>query len=375
MSSDLPVRAAGTAVLSRLYPESLATEWDELVRRVGATPCLHPGWVAAWWRAFGTGKLEIRTLRRNGRLVAVLPMVRRYGAVKAVANYHTPQSGLLAQDRSAATEIARLLFAEKPRRVSLASLDPMSVNACRRAAEEAGYNVVVLRHERAPYLDIRGDWNEYQSRLSKNLAADLRRSRRRLGRKGEVSVEIANGRGEHLDELLAEAFAVETSGWKDACRTAIRSRPETRSFYTDVARWAAERDMLRVFFLRLDGLPLATYFALEQQGVCHLLKGGYDPAYGRFSPGKLLMRAVVSHCFSAGLSRIEFHGDMEPYKLFWASAVHTRMRFEAFSRSPAGQLAWTALAYGRPAVKTALRRLRSLAASRKITVGGSIRGN
>lgn len=364
MSADPPLFPSGQGVLSGFASERFIQEWDDLAGRVEAAPYVRPGWVAAWWRAFGAGNLEIRSLRRNGRLAAVLPVARRYGALRSVTNYHTPRSGLLAENWSAATELARTLFAEKPLRVSMTSLDPVSASmtACWRAAEKAGYRIIVRPFQRSPYLKIRGDWSEYESRLSRSLVADLRRARRRLGREGKVSVEITDGR-ERLEASLKEAFAVEASGWKGTRGTAIRSCPETLRFYTDVAHWAAARDMFRLFFLRLDGRPLAMFYALQEKGFCHLLKGGYDPSYGRFSPGKLLMRAVISNCFSAGLAKVEFHGDAEPYKLSWAGAVHERKRFDAFSWSPVGQLAWAALTYGRPAVKKVFGYFRSSGAA------------
>ena len=350
-----PVRQSGECVFSYPSIEPLAGEWDELARRVGAPPYVRPGWIAAWWRAFGVGDLEIRTLRRDGRLAAVLPIARHRGALRSVTNFHTPQSDLLAEDGGAATELARTLFAEKPRRVSIAPLDPLDtgMQVCQRAAGEMGYRSVMRPFQHSPYLEIEGNWTEYESRLSRSLVADIRRSWRRLGRQGSVSVEISDGR-ERLEALLGEAFAVEASGWKGARRMAIQSRSETAGFYTDVARWAVAENMLRLFFLRLDHRPLAFFYALVENGFCHLLKGGYDTTHRRFSPGKLLMHAVVSHGFHAGLSRIDFHGNAEPYKLLWATGVREQKRFEAFPRSPAGQIAWAALAYGRPAAKRVL---------------------
>lgn len=352
-SGDLPDDASRHASLQSFEP--LLHEWDELADRMAAMPCLRPGWSAAWWRAFGTGRLEIRTLRRNGRLVAVLPMARRHHALRSASNCHTPRFGLLALDWDAEAALARALFAGRPRRVSIASLDPAgpSMQACRRAAEEAGYKVAIRPHQHSPYLDIAGDWAGYESRLSRNLLRDLRRSWRRLGRHGKLSFEIADGRA-HVREPLTEAFAVEAAGWKGIRRTAIQSSAPTRSFYTELARWAAARGMLRIFFLRLDRRPLAMYYALMDRGRCHLLKGGYDPDYKRFSPGKLLMRGVISHCFSMAVSRVEFHGDAEPYKLLWAGAVQTCVRFEAFPPTPAGRLAWAALTYGRPVARRLL---------------------
>ena len=133
-------------------PESLAGEWDELAKRTSAVPFVRPGWVAAWWRSFGVGELELRTLRKDGRLVAVLPVTCRYGVLRSVTNYHTPRSGLLAEDRSAAAELAQTLFMENPRRVSITSLDPIgaSMEACRQAAEKAGYRVIVRPFQRSP---------------------------------------------------------------------------------------------------------------------------------------------------------------------------------------------------------------------------------
>src|SRR5262249_41813831 len=43
----------------------LAREWEELADRVQAVPWVRPGWVAAWWRAFGKGALEVLAVRRG----------------------------------------------------------------------------------------------------------------------------------------------------------------------------------------------------------------------------------------------------------------------------------------------------------------------
>jgi CelD/BcsL family acetyltransferase involved in cellulose biosynthesis len=236
---------------------AVAAGWEELAGRLAAPPFLRPGWVTCWWEAFGRGTLEIHLLERGGRLAALVPLVRRRGALLGAMNCHTPELGLLAEDPAAAAALGRAVFAAAPHRVWIAALDPdgQALAAVRRGAGEAGYRVAVRPYQSAPYLPIEGRWSDYRAGLSANLAKDLRRSRRRLDRQGEVAVEIADGR-QRLDGLLAEAFAVEAAGWKGRRGTAIRSRPETRLFYTEVARWAAREGMLRLLFLRLDGRPI-----------------------------------------------------------------------------------------------------------------------
>lgn len=331
---------------------ALLREWDELAEHCRAVPFLYPGWIEAWWRAFGSGDLDIRTLRRDRRLVGVLPMTRHRRALEPAANYHTPEFGILTRDRKTAHALAQELFAGSPTRVSLTSLDPVAetIDACQCAAHEAGYKLAIHAYQRSLYIDLNGSWGRYETGLGRNLLRNLRRARKRLGHEGTLSVEIERGR-ERLDESLREAYNIESSGWKGIGRTAIESHSRTRNFYTDVARWAAARGMLRLYFLRLGYRPLAVYFALEHEGVCHLLKGGYDPAYRRYSPGNLLMHSVIRGCFAKGLIRIEFNGDAEPYKFSWAVAVRERKRFEAFAPNAAGRLAWAGFTYMRPVAR------------------------
>src|SRR6266511_4392405 len=121
--------------------EELESEWEELANAAGASPFNHPGWIGAWWNAFGRGKLEIITVRRGGRLTAVLPMRRRLGALTSPSNWHTPHFGPVASDRVSLRLLACELFAQPPRRVSLAFLDSESetTSFLREAAAESGF--------------------------------------------------------------------------------------------------------------------------------------------------------------------------------------------------------------------------------------------
>jgi CelD/BcsL family acetyltransferase involved in cellulose biosynthesis len=337
---------------------ALTEEWGSLASRLEALPYLQHGWAEAWWRAFGTGEPELRAVRRAGRLAGVLPVARRNKILESPANYHTPGFGLLAEDRESAAALAEALFIDQPTHVSLTSLHPegTSLDTCRMAAEDAGYRVVVRPFLKSLYLDVQGTWEDYEQELSNSLLRDMRKSRRALEREGKVTVDVIRG-GECLDDCLREAFIVEASGWKGAAGTAIQSDPRTQRFYTAIGRWAAETGSLRLFMLRVDRRPLAMCFALQTHGICHLLKAGYDPAYGRYSPGKLLMHAMIKECFRSGLSRIEFNGDAEPYKLSWTETAHEYQRLEAFAPTVAGQLAWAGFTYSRPVASRLRERL------------------
>ncbi|MGH9435535.1 MAG: GNAT family N-acetyltransferase, partial [Terriglobia bacterium] len=329
---------------------SLVNEWSKLAQKVGAPPQQQPGWTWAWWNAFGTGALEIHTIRDNGRLTGVLPMIRQGGTLKAAANIHTPGFGVLADNPRAAGKLAQALFSSEPRRISLIDLEPggETFRAFMHAAHEASYKVLLRPYQCSPYLEITETWEEYKGVLTaKKRFRNLRRKRLKLSREGNLSMEIVDG-SIRLEELLQEAYKVEASSWKGPNGSAIISDPRTRNFYTGIARWAADQGSFRLAFLRLNGRPVAMTYLLEQHGVCHLLKAGYDPDFGRFSPGTLLTHMIIEHCFAAGLDRVEFYGNGERYKFFWANAAIERIRLEAFAPTTTGRLTEAAFVYARP---------------------------
>ena len=103
--------AGGDAVRPRCIESSGSTirdasrefeeQWDWLAARQ-ASPFGHHAWFWAWWNAFGTGgRLSVCAVWRGKRLVAALPLWRRGGVLRAMANVHTPVFEVPACDHQA----------------------------------------------------------------------------------------------------------------------------------------------------------------------------------------------------------------------------------------------------------------------------------
>jgi CelD/BcsL family acetyltransferase involved in cellulose biosynthesis len=332
--------------------------WSELAARSKAPPYLHPGWLRCWWPAFGVGELEVKTLWRQGQLTAALSLARRQGQLESTANYHTPVFGIAAATQSAATSMARELFRDAPARVSLTTLEPegTSLMVCRDAAEEAGFRVITRPHLLSPYAELDYGWNEYRRTLHAHLLRNLRRGRKQLAEQGPLTLEVMAG-GAMLETRLDEAMQVEASGWKGKTGTAIQSQTHTWQFYREMAHWAAERGILRLYLLRLRGRVITMCLTLQQRSVCYMLKGGYDEAFMRHSPGNILTEALLEDCASRGITRVEMNGDAETYKLNWATGARQYVRLEAFAPTAAGRLAAAAFRYSRPITSRVRRAL------------------
>jgi CelD/BcsL family acetyltransferase involved in cellulose biosynthesis len=338
----------------------IADEWEALADRAGAPPYLRAGWFEAWWSAFARDAPLVLTVRRD-RLVGVLPLRRRGGAVASATNAHTPGFGIVAEDRAAARALTEALFAGHPRLVSLdhVAADDPTLEELRRSAAGVGHRLLVRTLQRSPYAAL-VPGEDLDARLGRKRARNLRRFDRRLATVGPVELEVADGR-ERLETLLEDGFRLEGSGWKAARGTAIASRPATRQFYTDLAVWGAERGLLRLAFLRAGGRRVAFHFALQDRSGCYLLKSGYDPELAHCAPGRLLMRAMIMEAIAGGIPRFDLLGADDAWKREWAPESCERVLLRAFAPTPAGaadRVLRSAVLYGRPAVKRTLERVR-----------------
>jgi CelD/BcsL family acetyltransferase involved in cellulose biosynthesis len=345
--------------------ESLQEEWSDLADRVDAPPFLHPGWIAAWCHEFAGRQVSVLAVRRDGRLVGLVPFLEVPTGIVAPTNWHTPRFGLLAEDAEARRELCRLLVERARHRLDVCFLYGGSdeLRDLRAAAAEAGHRVQTRTCQRSPFVEVDGDWDAYEERVPSKRLREVRRRRRKLSAQGAVTIDFARPGADDLDDLLGDGFSVGGSGWKNERGTAILSSPETRSFYTEVAGWAAARGWLTLAFLRVDGRPAAFDMCLEAHGRIYVLKGGYDTELRSFAPRTILLYESLRRAFASGARSYEFLGADEKYKLPWATGTRDCIRLQSFPQSLTGVTSYVAFRFGRPAAKRALELRRRLGSS------------
>lgn len=337
----------------------LDVEWERLADRIAAPPFRRPGWYHAWRRAFASGEPRTIEVRRDGELRGIVPMLGQPGKLVPQAGWHSPSFGLLFEDDCARQELGRQLFTQPEPLVDLnllATEGAGGIAAFERAAREAGRLCVVRELFRSPFVDLPDTFEEFEGALSGNRRRALRRKRRRLEEVGEVAFEVHDGTVD-LDSLLAQLFALEAGGWKAEGGEPVTSTPELARYYHEIAHWAAERDWLRLAFLRLDGRPIAAQLIIEYGGTWYFWRTGYDEDYRAYGPGAALMVEQIAHCCrQPGLRRIDMLGGTDAFKAEWATGSAPRYWMLAFRRNPAGLTRWANSAL-RKRVGPSLRRI------------------
>lgn len=312
---------------------ALESEWNALVEASGALPFLRHECIRAWLFNFAPSSRLVILVSRDaaGKLVAALPLVLERSLLcglparqlVSAANTHSSRFDLIAMDPRGAGRAFLDYLVQRPGWDLLRIIDVQEGGAAwqmYREAEGLGLPVGAWEGERSPYLAFPSSYEELLETKSPAFRANLRRRRRQLEKAGVLTVERFTGL-EGLAERLDEGFALEGSGWKGRLGTAIAQHNPTRAFYTEVAKGAALHGYLSLFFLRLDGRPIAFHFGLIYDGVYSVPKLAYDEELRGASPGLVLLEEAIKDGISRGLRGYDFLGAEAEWKNKWSSSV------------------------------------------------------
>lgn len=305
----------------------IAPEVDELVARAELEPLASAAWTLAYWEAFGERqRIEVHVLRRDGRLVAVVPLERSGvlpRTLRAAQNEHHPYfvPAIDVDDPAVADVLLERLLAIAER-VDLRRL-PFETRVGRALARAASRRELrISRHENTAdtTIDLSSDWTVIQGRFAKHVRRDARQQRNRLEAMGDVQFRVVTC-GDELAPTLDACFALEAAGWKGTEGEPMRARPDTLHFYTRLAALAAERGQLAIYTLELDGRLIAFEYTIRGARRIECLKIGYDESLARHSPGTVLRMWLLEREARAGQASSYHLGRPSEWKRRWTSEL------------------------------------------------------
>jgi CelD/BcsL family acetyltransferase involved in cellulose biosynthesis len=298
--------------------KALAGDWDDLVRAMPRpSPFLLHGWVAEWWRHYGQGaELAIDVMRRDGRLLGALPLVVRRRAGLRVAGFPGGRCAVLCDlllAREADPSVAARLTDSVADRWDVADLHGLPADS--RLAAALGPRLELIERIEAPVLDLAGGWDAvYRAKTTSKKRNQHHRRRRQLGELGELEVSIARSLDE-LEPALEEAFRLHALRWEGRPDGSEFATPVGRRFHRAALRRLAEIDVPRIVTLRLDGRAIAFHYWFALAGSMYVHRLAFDPALARWSPGLVNTLDAIEAAAAEGLTRVEFLGGGERYKV------------------------------------------------------------
>ncbi len=306
---------------------ALQPEWNALVQRSAANRIFSTQeWQAAWWQAFDPGPLQLLTCRdAQGCLLAIAPMfvdessgVRALSLVgcKEVTDYldviidseHMPEvlPALVNYLVSGSIPYDCIEFCNIPEASPVLAALPGLLRA-------RGFTVEVLREDVCPVLQLPDSWGDYVASLDKKQRHELRRKLRRAqGNAGGMDWYYV-GPEHDLDEEMSHFLGLMAAS--DPAKGRFLEDPGNLSFFRNISAVMLERGWLRLSFLTIGGQRAAAYLNFCYNGEMLVYNSGLLPeAYGRLSPGIVLLAWNIRHAIESGLKVFDFLQGNEAYK-------------------------------------------------------------
>lgn len=287
----------------------IAAEWDALAlasRNIFATR----EFLELWRHHAGLDRKLLVSICRepsSGRAVGILPLYqwRRFplSVIRFLGHGAGDELGPICAPQDA-PRVARMLrdalTEEDPHLFLGERLGPGSVEALRGAR--------TLTSEGNPIIPLGyADWDAYLASRSSNFRQQLRRRERMLEQRHALGYRSLAPDGFERD--FGQLLSLHASRWGP--RTSFQA---DIGLHRDFARVALERGWLRLWFMELEGRPVAAWYGFRFAGVMSYYQAGRDPAWEDASVGLVLLAHTVREAIRERADEYKLLRGAEAYK-------------------------------------------------------------
>lgn len=366
---ERPPQVSGVAVERFSHPRNLPADAVALLSRAEQQ---HIEFGADWYanlvdnvhaQAPEIHAVRFYVLRREGRVLAVLPTTAQDGAlgpeVSGLSNFYTAiyapalDAGVEAKDLLPLTRALRRDGAGAAA-YRFSPMDPASREYAllKDALRLAGLSVHPYFAFGNWYEPVRQTWAEYLKERSGQVRSTIKRNAKKFAAEGG-RLELVQD-DDRLEAGLAAYQAVYARSWKV---------PEPfAGFVPELIRLCARRGWLRLGLAWLGDKPVAAQVWIVANGRADIYKLAYDEAYKALAPGTLLTAMLMERAIDLDRVReIDYLIGDDAYKAAWMSQRRERFGLVAYDPMTLRGL----LGLIRQALGTAWRRMRP---QRKVTL-------
>ena len=322
-------RTAISLVRTLAGMREIETEWRKLEDESGEA-CLFQSfdWCVNFaLHAKGREQDDFRifTLRRNGKLKAVLPLaIRLNQGIKVLTGMTEPfqqyTAMLVAGGENPETVFRTMLPALKN-----AGADYLHLGQVRKSSPLGRAVSGSLKPsgevDGAPYVQL-SDWPDFETYFQSVKAKtrkNMRNARNRLERDAPVTHLVARG-GSVLTEVIDRSFEGREA-WLE--RQGLTSRAFRDSGFAGFVSRFKDPELTGIetvaFSLQHGDKPIADQWGFIHKGRYYAFIAGWDQAYEESSPGKLHLGNIIEACYEAGLKTADFMIPAARYKFTWAN--------------------------------------------------------
>ena len=191
----------------------------------------------------------------------------------------------------------------------------------------------------SPWKPLCSDTSDWDADLKSKFKSNLRNRERRIEKLGRLRFQVVTDIN-LLQKALDVFYQLECRSWKGNEKSAIIQKPLVKSFYDNLVLGGAGN--ARIAVLYLDDQPIAAQLLRVVGGRMFLVKVSYNPEFGKYSPGQLIMRRVVKYAIETGISELDFLGEEAAWKSDWNATPDQNLAMRQFSPGIRGTYGYVA---------------------------------
>jgi len=219
------------------------------------------------------------------------------------------------------------------------------------------YEKVVRPSVSAPFIGLSGkSWEQYQAQLRKKFRNDLSRQIRRLRDKGRLEFGFCKNK-EQLKFYQGILYQQHILRRRQIGQSRSVFLDEyNREYFNRLNESVLASGSLRLFYLNLEGVPLALSLCYEYEHRLYYYTPTFDTQFTPFSPGRVLFYHILEYAFQNGIVEIDLMGGGEDYKYDWLAEDRATFDVSLFRKTLGGGAAkWIdAVDYSLRCIKAAL---------------------
>lgn len=346
--SDLLPDGYRTSII-RDYSEFLAIKnnWNDLLEQnFVATVWMRHEWIDSWWQAFGGDmSLFIPTLKRDGKIIGIIPMMIeitrikgvRLRVLKFIENGITPRSNIIMPGIGVPeVSIIWKKLEECSDEWDVAFLENLAQDnpgykCFLRFLTESGTRFVESPDRISPYIQLQNGWEQCHRNFGKRLRRNISNARNRLKQQGEFSLVECKTPAE-VNKALEICYGISRRSWKGELGKDIGGRTDRKTFYDKITETGIRNGWVTIWLLRLNEEFIAFEYTLQLGSEMLLLAVDYDQAHNHFSPGTVLRSLVLERIAARNaVSTYDLAGTNYDYKLHWTKSIRPHSQFWVFN--------------------------------------------
>jgi CelD/BcsL family acetyltransferase involved in cellulose biosynthesis len=311
---------------------SLEEDWTALLKKSRSdTVFLTWEWMYTWWECFQKNlDLFILTVYdENNNLVGIAPLcidkkricgIPVLNYIKFLGTMPTSSDHLdfiifHGMEREALISITDYMFHIKTWDLCLLSNIPISsltAKLLKKIIENKPFQSEVSQI--CPYISLPTRIEYFHSSISKKMRNMIKRERRNLYNKYKDVDFVIWKIPESIDDAMEKLFRLHKSRWMAVKHKGNFIDSNIRKFHKKVARAFLNSDMLRLYFLRVQGKDVAALYTFKYNNKLCYYQSGRDPEWSKEGVGGILINLIIENAIKKGYAEFDFLRGMEDYK-------------------------------------------------------------